>query len=574
MKPRPRPRHIIAILVFLAVAGSYGVMAFHETRLTDRQVLLATSALKDHDPSLFAYDDTFGASGKWRMDSPLVLGLMKLALVPAGYADPALPFRMMTGVVAFVYMLGMYWLLWQQTRSWSVSAYMTIVSTATVDLISRLPWGFGALEATDPALLCLALLPLMILAYLRYERQWQVIIVFGVIGAMANLDLTAAMNIVAVLWPTYLLRGRCHWRVLLFGLAGLVLAAAMALPYVGYLLALRASLGLMGKGSSYEAAMEALTLGGIKVFYPALLGRLLDVGFLAGIVAFGIPGVLVLTRLERYRLRNRSLWGWMLLMSLVTAFGFTGVSQLIGKTGSDAPPLTGFFDAMRLMVLPLLVLLAQGLTNLFRMRRYRQVLQWICLAVFVVWLVPSPNLRPARHALLATAARFTMVEDRPASVMRHQRKAHQLAELKQLAAWVDANAKFDAVILADSTEFRLLSRRSTYICSGDVEYEYVLMPQGLREWLEALSRQAAAMPAGGAGDAGVIEALVTDLACQERFAGVREWYVLLDARATFGTPGRLVRIRPERRWQFYQLYRVNLPPRMDPPTESTPSISR
>jgi hypothetical protein len=54
MKPRPRPRHIIAILVFLAVAGSYGVMAFHETRLTDRQVLLATSALKDHDPSLFA----------------------------------------------------------------------------------------------------------------------------------------------------------------------------------------------------------------------------------------------------------------------------------------------------------------------------------------------------------------------------------------------------------------------------------------------------------------------------------------------------------------------------------------
>ncbi len=562
MKPRPRPRHIIAILIFLAVAGSYGVMAFHEARLTDRQVLLATSAMKDHDPSLLAYDDTFGTSEKWRMDSPMVLGLMKLALVPAGYADPALPFRMMTGVVALIYMLGMYWLLWQQTRSWSVSAYMTVVSTAMVDLISRLPWGFGALEATDPALLCLALLPLVILAYLRYERRWQVVIVFGVVGAMANLDVSTAMNILAVLWPTYLLRGRCHWRVLLFGVTGLLLAAVMAAPYVAYLLALRASMGSITEGSSYEAAMDALALGGIKVFYPAMLGRLLALGFLAGIVAFGIPGVLVLTGLERYRLRNRSLWGWMLVMSLVAAFGLTGVSQLIGKTGSDAPPLTGFFEAMRLLVLPLIVLLAQGLTNLFRMRRYRQVLRWICLAVFVVWLVPSPNLRPARHALLATAAQFTTVEDRPASVMRHRRKALQLAELSQLAAWVDANAKFDTVVLADNIEFRLLSRRSTYMCSGDVRYEYVLMPQDLPNWLDSLSRQAAAMPAGGVGDASAIEDLVRSLARQERFAGVREWYILLDGRATFENPGRLVKVQPERRWQYYQLYRVGLPPRL------------
>lgn len=563
MKPRPRARHFIAILIFLAVAGSYGVMAFHETRLTDRQVLVATSALKDHDPSLFAYDNTFGPGGKWRLDSPMLLGLMKLALVPSGYADPALPFRMMTGVVALIYMLGMYWLLWEQTRSWSVAAYMAVVSTATVDLISRLPWGFGALEATEPGMMCLALLPLVMLAYLRYERRWQIVLVFGSIGLMANIDLSTALNILAVLWPVYLLRGRCHWRVLVLGGAGLLLAATMAAPYVAYLLALRVSMGLPEAGSSYEAALEALAISGDKVFYPALLGRLVNVGLMAGIVAFGIPGVLVLTGLERYRLRNRSLWGWMLLMSLVAAFGLTGVSQLIGKTGSDAPPLTCFFDAMRLLVLPLVVLLAQGLTNLFRLRRYRQALRWICLAVFIVWVVPSPNLRPARHALLSAAAQFTTVEERPASVLRHRREAQQHAELARLAAWLNANASLNAVVLADDIDFRLLSRRSTYVCHGDVRYEYVLMPQGLPDWLNSLSLQASALSPAGLGDPHAIESLVASLAQQERFAGVEEWYVLLGGRATFDVPCALVKIRPDMRWQWHQLYRVDLTPVTD-----------
>lgn len=562
MRPNPVARHLLAIALFAVTSSVYGYLAFHDKQGgTSAQAHIVATAMKDSDPHLFPHDPVFGPGNKWHMNSPILQGMLKLVFIPAGYDDPLLPFRMMTGMVAMLYLVGMYALLYQQTRSWSVSVYVAIISTAVMETLPRLTWGFGALEATDPAALCLATMPLVLLAYLHYEKQWRLALVFAFVGLLANVHLTTAMNLAAVLAGVHLVRGRfrlrCMGMVLVCGLA----AAAAALPYVWYLLALRSGMATGAAAPDYRLARDALNLADMRIFYSEMPKSLLEWRLMAALAALGIPGALVLMRVERYRVRNREMWIWLIAIPLVVGFGLHGCSQLIGKWTNTAPPVIGFVQALRLLLLPLFVLLAQGLTNVFRLARYRHVVQWLCVIGAVVWMLPSPNLRVARLAAMEAATSFMDARERPAAnVRRHRDRDQQRAELVAIAQWARKNTSNDTVFLTDDPTFRMLSRRSIFASRDDLPYFYVLTPQELADWLPAVRDQSALFnrPVGGADAQDVVD-LITALPEDPNRAGVDEWYILLDKGVTFESPGALepVAVQDGARWR--QLYRVRLP---------------
>ncbi len=555
MRPIPTARHLAAIAILAAVSLLFGVLAMHEPRISDRQERLATVALKDHDRSLFANDPVYGDSGLWELNTPIFQGMMKFSLVPSGYEDVTLPFRLMTGVVAMIYLCGMYALLYQQCRSWSVAVYVAVASAAVLEAIPGLQWGFGALETTDPQTLCLATLPYVMLAYLRYERQWQVALVFASLGLMANLSLPTAVNLVVVLAGLHIARRRFRPTSLLHLGLGLAGALVAALPYVAYVIWLRGGHG--GDGGGYDAAKSALAVFDRDLLYPRVLTKLLNWRLLIMLLALGVPSVLVLVRVERYRVRHQSVWLWLIVSAIVTGFGLQGISQAVAKI-FDVPPMLAFFGALRLVVLPLFVLLSQALTNLFRLApRQRVLFQWLGVAALVAWVGPAENLRMARYAAWHTTTRFLDEANKPRSVLRHQDRAARHAELMAAAEWTRRNAASDAVVVTGNALFRMASRRSITGSADDWPYYYYGAPGELEAWQELIRSQDQAFyePAAEAGDERIIS-LVKRLATQPTYQGASEWYLLADNDAEVGTQVGLEAIEASRWGRFYRLYRI------------------
>ena len=151
MRTIPQSRHLVAGLILTAVAGAVGVAAWHDDRLSDPQHYAAAAALREADPDLFEHDPVLGPSGLWRYQSPAFGKLVGWLLVAAGGDDPSLPFRVGAGPLALVYLLGMYALLFRQTRNWSISVFVAVLSATVVDALGGSFWGVGSLSAVHTA---------------------------------------------------------------------------------------------------------------------------------------------------------------------------------------------------------------------------------------------------------------------------------------------------------------------------------------------------------------------------------------------------------------------------------------
>lgn len=557
MRPTPTARHLTAAAIFLAVSVLFGYLAMHETRISDRQAHLATAALKEHDGALFTHDPVYGRSGLWQVDLPIFQSLLKLSLVPSGYRDVVLPFRLMTGIVALVYLCGMYALLFQQCRSWSVSAFVAVGSAAVFEAIPGLKWGFGSLATTEPETLCLAVLPMILLAYLRYEHQVRVIWVFAAIGMLGNLDLSVAMNLTLVLSGVYLVRHHFTWRAVGTAALGAMAALLAAMPTLSYVVWLRATMSGAG-GADYDLAQAALATFDPDLLYPRVLTKLLNWHVLVMLTVLGIPSILVLVRVERFRVRHQSVWVWLMILAIVVGFGFHGLSQAVGKVLDRPPPILEFFSALKLVMVPLFVLAAQALTNVFRLApRQRALLQSVGLVAIVAWLAPSENLRVARYSIWETGTSFLEEARKPTSVLRHRRRAARHKEREAVAAWARTRSKGDAVFLTDDIVFRMASRRSILVSDKDMWYYYYLAPTQLPRWNQRVQGQAALLnwPAGRA-DPDMIAKTIEALSDQGDFETVSEWYVLLEHESHLDSAGGLTPIESEGWGTYYRLFRV------------------
>lgn len=570
MRPVPQSRHLLAVLFFAGVSAVTGYLASVEDRLTPTQVSIAAAAVKRQDPATFRHDPIFGNPKRklWLFHTPAFQSLMELALVPTGYQNLRLPFRAMAGVMTMVFLCGMYALLYAQCRSWSVAAFVAVLSSRVIETLGDGVWGVGSLGSIAPAGLCLAVFPLVVLAFGRYSeprpedpfsRHWRLFLVFGVVGLLGNLHLVTAMNMTLVLLIAYVVRQRFSPRCLPIAIGCGLCALVAASPFIGYYFGVRATMSQGEPDTSLRAIHEAIEAVRLTVLYPGLLKRFLHGRMLAGALLLVVLPVVVLGRVERYRTRHVRMWVALLAASLFVSLVLHGVSQLVGCAMNAAPPVIDFPEAASLALLPLYVLLAQAITNVFRLlRMHRKLLRWACTALVALWMIPSDNLRVARHGAADLATAFMDEEDKPAYVLRHAEKRAERRELAAIGHW--AAARDRSIYLTSEGEFRVLARRAILAAPEDARYLYYLTPGRLEGWLGLYRQQQKVLfPAAGRADARAVQQFVADQIerSEEKEALAQwEWYVILEAGRAPEQPDPLQPIDSEAWGEHYRLYRV------------------
>lgn len=488
MRPTPRQRHLVAVVLFAAVASACTYGAIWDDYLSDEQIHIATAAAKAHQPGeVYPNDLVYGPNLLWRSNSPVFQGLLRLTLVPTDYSDLALPFRVMIAPLVMLYLCGMYALLLRQTGSWSIACFVAILSSMITYALGESYWGLGALSSMTPATLVKAAIPLLVLAYLQNEHRWQLVLVFGFIGLLGNFDIATSMNLTLVLLIVYLGNRRfapAAWTVAI----GCMLASCLgAMPYGAYFLSLKQQLAT-GQVPGPGTIARAFEMGELSLLYPAVFESLLNwllVSLVPLILAAG-----VLMRLERYRVRNLGTWTWFLLGGIFVSLGFHGISQLAAYLAGSPPLVIDFIRASALVMLPVYVLLAQGLTHLFRLvRTHRIWLRLACGVLLVGWMVPSDNFRVARHRVYDYVGSLMPHESKPVRITQLRARRQQLRELSAIARWARMSTSSDSVFVIDEPRLRMESRRGLLACESDLRYIYYLAPHLLADWIALAGRQ-------------------------------------------------------------------------------------
>ena len=492
MKPLHKPRHLAAVIILTVAAGSYGYLAMHDTRFDASQVRLATVAMKVHAPSLYSHDPVFGDSDLWRGHSPLFLSIMKMALAPTGYDDLTLPFRVMAPVLTLVFLLGMYALIYRQCLNWSVSVFIAILSTTVTSAPGRVSWGIGPVAMVTPTGVCLAVLPLLVISFLRnwdyYKRPahesarrlWRLLGVFAFVGLLGNIELGMSMNIALVLVSAYLAGRRFALRAWPVAGACLLVSAATAMPQFGYALSLRYVMLARGPAPPAPVVFEALRQGGLRALFPELAGDI--VGWTLSCSLLIAISIAVLFRLDRLKARNLGFWLVMFIASLAVTIVGQGIMQLSAALTGRGPVIIDFARAVPLAMLPLYAFTAQTLANLFRLSRRGHTLRWGCVALTAIWMIPSDNLRVVRHWGYEVGTMFMDQQDKPRRLRKRLQRVQRRAEMQNIARWARENTAVDDIFIADNTEFRMLSRRSM-IAGDDVRWVFYLSPGYLPEWI-------------------------------------------------------------------------------------------
>ena len=597
MRPVPKPRHLLAAAIIVAAAGIVAYLAAIDPTLSEVQVNIACAELKNHDHTLFAGDPVFGNSELWQFHTPVFQGVLELALVPTGYKDPTLPFRALAGLTALLLMGGMYALLFRQTRSWSISLFVAVLSMTVTEVLGRAFWGVGPLATITPPTIYLAMTPLIIMAYLNYEERWQIVLVFGFIGLMGNLHLVTAMNLTLVLLLVYLARHRFALSAWPTALACGVTALAAASPYALYYYGVRWHLTPTNAHVDVGAIYQAFQVGGQELLYPALLKGLLDWDLLIKGTILAVVAIMVLLRLERFQVRDRSFWLYMIIAVLVVSLGLQGLSQVVGILTGGYPPIIDFLKASPLVLLPLYVLLAQGLVNLARLwRAHRRLMGWLLALLMVAWMLTSDNFSQGRHELYILAGKYFKEQVQPRRFLEIQERRMRQQELRAIADWArsDATEQTPAatgqaataaasapampspplgrpLFVTDQVEFRMLSRRAILAAPEDVRFLYYLTPWRLDEWVQRYVQQQRII-AGSAEPAELAQFFARLAGQKDMRDQVDEYYIIFDASVPLEKYPALEIIKSDRWGRYLHLARVNLAALQSAakPTESFP----
>lgn len=558
MRPVPASKHVFAIVTFLLVAGLFGFLSWYDDNLSDEQLNLAAAAAKRHQPDLMQYDTVYGdvnVNGELRkLHTPVFLALMDTILIPTGYRDMMLPFRVLTGPMVFLYLCGMYGLLWRQCRSSSTAAFVAVLSSTITHTFGNWFWGIGSLASISPQGLVIAVSPLIVLGYLKTARSHKIFLTFGALGICANIHLISAANLALILVLVYMVRNSFRPRAILTGLGGLVCFTIGALPYLMYFLTLRSNIAADFSGDfPVEGVIRALRISELTVLYPELFHNLLRWSLYAGVLLV-LSGV-VLWRFHRFRAQDMDVWIWTIIMGLLVALLLHGASQFIGMLLQTDPPYIDFIQAACWVMLPLYVLLAQALTHIFRIvYRGRHYIRWACGALMIAWMLPSDNLRPLRHGMYYAATMFLDESHKPIRVLELKDRSKKDSELKSLADWARQNTDPQAVFVTDQPVFRMQARRSIYVCREDGRHFYYLAPWMLSEWTDQVLLQYHWLR--NPVDEIVLITGVDELAASMKFQKVPEWYVLLSAKTGQKKFNRLRPIESEKWGQYWQIYQI------------------
>jgi hypothetical protein len=522
--------------VFVGVAAFYGVLAAIDPDPSDCQVSLATAALKAADPSLFPADPLFGRPASVLSISPVFVDNLRL-LWPKVGGDPLLPLRLLVGPLVLLYGLSMYALLYRQCQSWSIAAFVAVLSTVVIEALGGSAWGIGTLASGSPAGLTMALTPLIVLALLDTVDQsapvWRLLVIFLLVGLLGRFDSDWTINMALVLAGVYVARQRFTPIAYLTAAACLVLAVAVALPQIS--LGVNARLIASSGAESARSIGRLLREGDGALLYPQAMRALPE--WLLWAVPLAIPTLVVLSQVDRFRVPFVGFWVAFAVSAATVALVFQTASQLVGLATGMIPPLIGFVQASCFLMLPLYALFAQALTSLFRLTRgHYGLMRAACTVAAVAWLLPSANLGPARRATYDAASVLLSEENKPRRLRKLLETASRDAELQAIARWAESHTPPDAVFLTDRSDFRLLSHRAIVAGEGDgcaLRFGNLSL---LADWQQRLAHQNQLLhPVSGKADPAAISQFVGELSSREPFTNTNgngsAWYILLSVSA-------------------------------------------
>jgi len=560
MRPTPRARHIVAVVILAATSAVAGLLAVRQSELTAEQINVTVNAVRAVEGDLYARDPVFGRGGLWRFQTPVWQWYLRQSYRATGLANVHVAFAALVGPLSFVYLAGMYALLWRQCRSWSIACFVAVLSSAMITVVGGSHWGVGTAEGMTAGTVYLAFVPLLLWAFLEHMDDPSVLWVFVAAGLLANVHAVTGMNLTLVLVVMLVGHWQLSWRGWALGLLGGLCAAGAASPYLWTYAAQRAAMASSASPADWAAVAGSFRQGNLAVLYPQMLRTATEVPAVVYLLALWIPAAGVMIRFDRFRVRDLHVWVWMLVAAAVVGFLLHGVSQAAGVLRGAPPPAIDLVHALRFTLLPLYVLLAQGLSHLFRMRFSRGALRVSLAILLIAWLAPSPNLAVARHWVTDTVAGMMAEEERPESVRKRRLRRQQNAELRAVADWLAEHSDRDARVVCNRASVRLWSQRSLVACPTDLRYFYYLTPDRLAEWGRLVAAQRALSPRPGQ---------PLDLPKVRQFARRHGAdYVVLPAGPRPKTEPDADRIEgvrvvrdPHRRWgEHWRLYRIDPAP--------------
>jgi len=504
MKPIPPRMHHWAVAAFVIIVVGNVLIGLREPRVTEDQANMIAGAYKLRDLSLYPHDPVFaevGAGAPWRARLPAWQALLSASLEVVGPEHPARALMLIGAGVVLLYLLTMYALLYRQTRSGSVAALVAILSTCVFSR-NRPYWGIGPLFAVTPAVVYLAVVPLLVGAFLRLRGRPAVAGVFLLVGLCGNVHLASAVNLALVLALTDLALRR--FRPAAVGLATVCLLAAAVGSGPAVVHYWRAAQAARAAGGwlphmPFSQVREVLAASGTHVLYPEVLIQ--TVRWLPVACVLAAPAAVLLGRWGHRRVQYLPEWSWMLGAALFVALGLHGLVQIVAWMLKVPPPVTELFGALRLVMLPLYVLFAQASIHLLRLARTHRGWVRAALGVFTaVWLGSAYNTRPVRHMAqdLVTLAAGGEPRVRGAGA----------DEIRAIARWAGGNnTPREAMFVTPDVRVRMYARRSVMCSPADGRYLYHMAPQRLVAWSDLLRRQRALLrPASGrpAGADGVL----------------------------------------------------------------------
>ncbi len=484
MRPVPSQRHYWAVLILVATVAANAAISSLEVVLTPSQANLLCESYKAQDSSALPNDTVFGSgSSLWRLHLPAWQSVLASAVRVAGWFThdpvqiPHLAILLLAGLSLLLYLLSMYWLLYRQTRIWSVSVLVAILSTAIFS--PRQPaWGIGPAFAVGPEFLYRALIPLIALLLVRWRHSYLVVAAFFLAGVWGNFEPVSGVTVLLIMLIGFLASRRFRPLALLQGLLGLLAGVIALSPAIFYSIATFYYAGAKLVRMPLADLRETLLAGGVDVLYPGLLADTLR--FLALAAIIGTPSLIILFRLGRYRVRDISLWVWLTAGAVVVSLGLQGLMQALAVLTGRVPPCLEFIAGLPIAMLPLWVLFTQAMVSLIRISRTHRLWTRLALAAFaVIFLASSRNVAPLRH-------RVDMAMGTESSE-RHSTALAEAAEMQAIGRWA-ATTGPGSLFLTTESEPRYIGRRSVWVNPADVLYFFHLQPQALPEFGDMLDR--------------------------------------------------------------------------------------
>ena len=535
MRPVPSSKHILSIVIITTISLLSGYVAWQKQTLTPVQENFAAAALKAHNPNIMPKDSLFGtpnANGKLRqVNSPMFLALMQMTLVPNDYKDPTLPFKVGVIPFTFIFLCGMYSLLWQLCRSSTIACFTAVLSMTVISTLGQWQWGIGTLESITPAGVVVAFSPIILISYLHNKDRIQVVLTFMAIGVLGNFELISSVNFMLALLGVHFWNHRFSAKSIARASCCLLFFIIGCLPYLAYFLSLKHSISQAAVHTAVSAKIvtSALQIGDSELLSSRIFEESLNLFIYIAILS--ILSGLFLWQTRRFKPHGAGNWITFAAVSCFIALPVHGLTQLYAQLSQTAPPAVGFIQASCWIMLGLYILFALGLTHLFRMVRRSGIIVRYGLAGFMLlWMVPSANLQFFRHKLYAQIGNMVEEENRPLRLQEISDRKQKRDEYRQIARWAKTSERIpkNAIFITDSPEFRIYSEKSLLACQDDILYFYFLAPWHLKQWTNTFYNQSQCL----GGNRTMRETInwLRKIQSRKPYNDVTNWYIVLPSR--------------------------------------------